>query len=467
MNEICIVSSCGKAASKCCGSCGLVRYCSVECQKEDWKKIHKKKECVSMKKLASVNLTEGEIYDVANKIKCISDRHMGIGEAKWSIDMNKECLDFVRDRLGRLNRGDSRSLTRDGVRLNHLIICRLLVDLGTVYFDMARSSETDSHCISYLSEARELLVQSKDAGMNDSEMWELLLSCGVRIYQLYTERGQWEKAKHHCVEWVATARQCNVTDQVDYLITALGMLCDCVRAEFNFPVARALAEESYTIASKHYSPAHRKVVRAARSLIDCHTDMKDYSTADTYCRMNYSNYLDPMNAGEYGVGDGMNVMYQLVKIWLFKEPDDDEIIEKALADEAIDLMRKVYAFSLRSKEIISKSGYLSALCRVLLKGNELTEETEGLLHQLVTICIAENNLYGSDIHYSFVYLHTFYFKKHKSFPMGKKNTLVLENIELCHKRLLELKSCNDGSVGYVKMSQLIKPYFKGNAELHI
>ena len=464
MEGICIVSSCGKAASKCCGSCGLVRYCSVECQKEDWKKIHKKMECVSMKRLALVSLTAEEIRDVADRISCISRRHLVIGETKSSIDMYKECLDFVRDRLGQLYRDEFPSLTGYGGRLNHLIICRLLVDLGTVYFDMARSSETDSHCISYLSEARELLVQSKDAGMNDSEMWELLLSCGVRIYQLYTERGQWEKAKHHCVEWVATARQCNVSDQVQYLMTALGMLSFCVRYESKFEEALALAEESYMIASKHYSPAHRTVMEASGPLIDCLMAMKNYSTADSYCRMNYANIIDPMNAGEYSVKDGIDVMFQLALIWLEKGPDDDEIVEKALADEAIELSRKALAYySVRRSTIIP----LYTLCRVLLKGNELTEETEGLLHQLVTMRIAENYLDCKDIHESFLHLTFFYLKINESFRMGKKTTLVQKNIELCDKKLLELKSCSDGSIGYTKGSQKIKPYFKGNAELYI
>ena len=65
----------------------MVRYCSVECQKEDWKRGHKTKECVNMSKLASANLTEEEISDVADKISSICDRHMGIGETKSSIDL--------------------------------------------------------------------------------------------------------------------------------------------------------------------------------------------------------------------------------------------------------------------------------------------------------------------------------------------------------------------------------------------
>ena len=61
------------------------------------------------------------------------------------MDMNMECLDFVRIRRGRLDFDDSRSSTGDGVWLNHFVICPLLVSLGTAYYDFAGSSVTDSH----------------------------------------------------------------------------------------------------------------------------------------------------------------------------------------------------------------------------------------------------------------------------------------------------------------------------------
>ena len=147
MEGKCIVSCCGKAASKCCGSCGLVRYCSVECQKDDWKKHHKKEECVNMKILRTVPLTEKEIFNVTDKISSMCRRLKTIGEDGRIIDLLREFIDFARDRLSRLDSEDSRSLIRDGVRLNHLIICRLLVKLGIIYFDMQTSFENDSHVI--------------------------------------------------------------------------------------------------------------------------------------------------------------------------------------------------------------------------------------------------------------------------------------------------------------------------------
>ena len=51
--------------------------------------------------------------------------------------------------------------------------------------------------------------------------------------------------------------------------------------------------------------------------------------------------------------------------------------------------------------------------------------------------------------------------------MGEKTTLLQENLEVCGKKLLEYESCYDGSVGYVLMSQSIKPYFEKNHELNI
>ena len=171
MEGKCIVSSCGKAASKCCGSCGVIRYCSVECQKEDWKKHHKKEECVNMKEMSDMTLTEKEISNVANKILSMCDRLKIIGEDGRIIGLLREFIDFARDRLGRFDDKGSRSLIGD------LTICRLLVQLGDVYFEMQRSFENDSHVISYMSEARELLMQRRDAGPNQIACAQMLMRC--------------------------------------------------------------------------------------------------------------------------------------------------------------------------------------------------------------------------------------------------------------------------------------------------
>ena len=467
MEGKCIVSSCGKAALKCCGSCGLVRYCSIECQKEDWKKHHKKLECVNMKKLSSVLLTEEEIDAVADKIIKISDRLLANGEHVRNIDLLKECICFIKDRFGSLDCKDFHSMIGDGVELNYIAMSLLLFRLGHTYYSMPSSSETDNHAISYLSEARELLVQKKDAGKGDMVTWELLFCCEKYLCPLYRQIGQLEKSKYHCVEFVASARQYEGPNKADYMMAALTFLSTSLQLESEFPKALAVAEEAYLIASKHYSPAHKMVLEASREMIWCLIKMKDFSTADTYCRMNYANVFAPINAGEYGAVDRVFTMRQLVNIWLKKEPDENEIVEKALADEAIDLSRKAYVLEKESYHRRINLASLDILCQVLLKANQLTEETEGLLHQVVRNCTAIVYFSGHHSLRSVGNLCAFYSKLQKSLPIGQESTLVQENIELCEKKLLELKSCCNDGIGYINGSLKIKPYFKNNAELCI
>ena len=268
MEGKCIVSTCGKAASKCCGSCGFVRYCSVECQRVDWKEVHKIVECVNMKKLALANLTEEEIKEVVDKIMIMSNRIAAIGEVERSIDVMKECIAFVRDRLGQLNRNDSHGLIGDCVRPNNLILCSLLNRLGHDYQIMLTSSESDHHAIFYLSESREMLVQMRDGGVNDMEMWQLLIYGEAGLYHLHVKINQFEKAKYYAVESVATARQYKGPDQIDNLLTALSVLSAYLTLKREYPEALSLAEEEYMIASKHYSPAHKIVLRASRQMIE-------------------------------------------------------------------------------------------------------------------------------------------------------------------------------------------------------
>ena len=467
MEGKCIVSSCGKAASKFCGSCGWVRYCSAECQKEDWKKRHKKLECVNLKKMYSENLTEELVIEVTDRISLISDRLSAIGEDVRSTDVLKECIDFARDRLGQLNRNNSSSLIGDCAKLNSITICRLLIKLGQLYFNMRSSSESDSLGKSYTLEARELLVQRRDAGMDDMETLTLFWGCDASLSHFHRRRSEIEKAEYHSAQCLATARQYNGPNKTDLMIGALELLSICLKSQGKYPEALSAAQETYTIASKHYSLASDIVLRASLEMINCLIQMEDYSTADTYSRMNYENFLDPRNAGDYNAMSGLTLMNLIAVIWLRKEPDDDEIVEKALADEAIDLSRRAYA---SCKKIAARRFlfvYLDTLCEVLVKANQLTEETEGYFYELIEYCSTEYRSNNDNKDKPLRYLTIFYLKLDDSLPIGQKSKLVKENIELCQKFILEFGSSDDVSADYTKLSQIIKPYFKNNAELCI
>ena len=463
MEAKCIVSSCGKAASKCCGSCVVIRYCSSECQKDDWKLHHKKEECVNMRKLSTVSLTGKEISDVAYKVSNMAYRLSVTGETKKSIDLLKEGIEFVRVRRGRLDRNDPFLLAGD-----NLMLCRLLVDLGNIYLNMPTSSEIATLAISYLSDAHQMLVQMRDSkGFDNTVLWQLLWKSDSYLFQLYSQRGQLDKAKYHSLDCIASAKHFEGTDAIDYLSTALSMYSGSLYSESNFTEALAIGEEAYTIASKHYSPSHKKVLKASRQMINCLIAMREYDSADAFCRMNYANLIDPMNAGEYDVEDGPDIMSQLAKIWLIKEPDEDEILAKAHAEEAVDLARQVYENSKRSRRTHNSIKCLNLLCQVLLKAYVLTEETEGHLHKLVSVHVAEYTSNSSNLCSALMELGKFYLRLDSTFPMEKKSSLVLINLGLCHKRLLELEACTEGSDSYMRGAVKIKPYYKINSELCI
>ena len=465
MKGKCIVSGCGNFASKYCGSCGWVRYCGVECQKGDWKQRHKKRECVNMKKLSSLSLSEGQIEDVSDKVSRISGRLSSVGETESNIDLLNECIAFARDRLSRLLLKDSPRLKIDILKLDSLIICRLLINLGDIYYNMTPSADIDNHAVSYTSEARELLMQRKNAGIYDMAMQQLIMRCDFALHNLYSRGNQLEKIKYHSAECVATARQYTGPGHVPHLITALSLLSTCLLTESNLPEALALGEEAYTVASKHYSPAHKTVLKASRKLIDCLIVMKDYSTADAYCRMNYANLNDPNNAEEYDPEDGVNVMSQLAKIWLLQEPDKDEIVAKALADEAIELSRKAYAASAESRTKGTEFNCLNTLCLMLLKTSSLTEETEGLMHQLVTACITETRPYYETMHDALLFFLSFYAKMNEAFPTGEKSSILKENVKSCQQLFVELDSCVNDTIGLKNCLDKMKPYFDSNVEL--
>ena len=112
-----------------------------------------------------------------------------------------------------------------------------------------------------------MLFRSKDTGMDDMIMWELLFDCDDSLCTLYSRMGQFEKARYHAVQLIANARDYQGPDEADRLIAALSFLSRVSFVESKLPESLAVAEEAYLIASKHYSPAHKTVLKASSHII--------------------------------------------------------------------------------------------------------------------------------------------------------------------------------------------------------
>ena len=465
MEGKCIVSNCGNAASKCCGLCGWIRYCSVGCQRADWKQCHKRDECVSLKLLATESLSEDEIEVVADKMSHMSTRLSAAGDPVRGVDLLKSCIEFARLRFGQLNRKDSPRLTGESAKLNKLTICNLLIDLSIVYDDLTTSFGNQNHGISIALEAHQLLLERKDAGLDD--MWSLLSKSEQCLAISYSFLNDIENSKYYAEQCVANARQYKGENEFNVLHTALNQGCLNYMHQSNFPSALALAEEKYVLVSSKYSPAHRIVLKASILLIECLLRMEDYSTAETYCMMNYENLNDTKHGEEYDDDVSSEIMLQMGKIWLEKEENEDKKVAKILAEEAIDLTRKACNTLCMKNSLKNSYDHLSTFCQVLLKGNKLTEETENILYQIVKLSLQAQEITIMFLERSLTLVAKFYTMLYDSFQGGKKKIpgLFRENIDLCEKKLLEFE-CPD-SRECIRGPQILKPYFKNNALLII
>lgn len=455
MEGKCIVKSCSGAASKCCGSCGWARYCSIKCQKEDWKAGHKMKQCINIKTLILVPLSEKEIDLVATKMTTSFFRLEAAGELSRGVTLLKECLEFTRNRLDQLHNNDSHSSNKNGKQHINMTTIKLLLQLSFVHRDMSPSSESEDYALSYSLEAREMMVRRKDSGIND--IWTLLSSCDQHIYFIYNRKGDPEKAKYHILECVASARRITDPDQAEALCPALTMYSMLLQREGKVREALATAEEAYIFASKTHNPAHKLVLKTSYQVIECLIKLKDYSTADGYCRMMYENVNSSTISEEYHIEDTADVMFLLVRIWLAKKPDEDEIAEKALTEEAVELSRKAYAHLLKVRNVKMIPSLLETHCHVLVRGNQLDEETERLVHQLVVHSIQLNKSLDS-----ILCLGKYYYMLLNTFPVGEKDPLVQANFDLCNKKFKELDRFPEGYFNWVKGTEEIKPYFKNN-----
>ena len=466
MQDICIKSNCGNAASKSCGSCGGVRYCSSECQKNDWKEVHKN-ECVDVKKLFAMDLTEIEIKKAVYKMLKVVERLESLGQETRAIDSCEKCVVFAQHHLGDNIPGKQYFILRNGTKVDSELMCVIYQYLVRLYERILRPGlDVANRMFPFVSEARRLLVDRRDAGININN--ESLYVCDRQLSRICSEQGELDKSVNHYELGLVAARQCKGPDHMRIVFDASINLSRAYGEDGRLPEALSLAEEAYTIASGMYSPVHRLVQEAAVHMIDCLFYMKDYSRAETYCRINYENLMDPIHKNEYNEDDIACGMYRLAHFWLMKEPDDDEIVETTLAEEAEDLIRKLYNL-LRTIDNITFPK-LYSLCvqdyaLILLKRNRLTEETEGILQQYVIHFhkdkIIDYVLYCQSIHN----LGMFYKRLSDSLPIGEEKILVREKAELCR-----MKSCADRSIKHIAENftrQKITPYFSNNEEIYI
>ena len=221
MSDVCINGNCGRPASKSCGSCGCVWYCSSNCQKDDWKKIHRRRECFDTRKLLSpAHLNAIEIKETIAKMVSIASRLEELQLPTRSIEVCKKNLAFARHYLIDDAEGLSYGLTRNGEKVDNIEICEdVLLLIVKTYDHLPLSSGKIDHALPYALEMRQLLLERRDVAQIYN--WDLLSYCEGYLSISYNQNDECEKAEYHSEQALIAARKYEGLDRFKVLYLAL------------------------------------------------------------------------------------------------------------------------------------------------------------------------------------------------------------------------------------------------------
>ena len=469
-HKICVSGTCTNVASKRCGSCGFVPYCSSTCQKVDWKANHKK-DCVNLKKISSELLTTIEIEEALGKMMSLIVHLRDRGQLESAIDASKSCLTFAKHQCGKRLHGTIFYMTQNGTTIDVIHICRIIVTMAGMLLHLKTISlELEDQLFEDLLYARQMLLDRESAGKEDNECF--LCNCESLLSVMYSRQGQHAKTIYHNSQYLACARRYKGADSFDVLRLALTSSSTVNMHSKNYPQALLYAEEAYTFTSASYSPDHESVLHAAFAVIDCLILTEDYSRADSYCRVLFQNVTDRSQKYTHQTDLIAKAMRQLASIWMIKKPDKNEKRSIADADEAESFMRKAYDIMSRTRHPDAEE-YKLQIAVVLMKRKIYTAETECIILDYYTHCRNEIDLEYPDYTDMIVAL-----EKLGEFYTVISKTLPQYSDEQIHNKgqgqLLEILC--DWRKGAMKTQQIkfenmgfplkeIKPFFSSNSSI--
>ena len=139
MAHSCCMVGCGSFGTKSCGACGVASYCSVECQKGDWK-VHKHS-CIDMKKLPTTFLSVSEINKNIMKIFAQVDRLQSQGKVKETITLLQKYLAFIEHQYGVQVEGTSYWRRSNGDVVDNVILIDIRMRIAALLDKVNADSE--------------------------------------------------------------------------------------------------------------------------------------------------------------------------------------------------------------------------------------------------------------------------------------------------------------------------------------
>ena len=385
---LCSRRDCKQSGSKFCSACRSACYCSVTCQKRDWK--HHKTSCV--KKLPANFL---HIDEVSKAIKKSFDRAIALkaeGEESEAIEVLETVLAFAQYQFGPRLPGKSHRIRNNGDHIDNwrvvtMPLCLMLMQLTSLYIDQ-RTSVSFDRALFHAVEAREL-IEHRRASMELGELDYLLnlfFQTESNLAEIHMEKLRFDDAEYHCEQSLAFARQSRGPDRTTCIFEALKKYGSLRRLQHRLPEAMAVCEEAYIVVSRVHGPVHPLVQDAAAELIECLILAGEYSQAEAYSRITYESLIDPCNGIDLeseGVARGMQQLAHLC-ISMAREGHEaaqDLIIEaEQLIRKACNIMENLHGPTSPNLAIC-----LETFGQVLVGRGLFTEETRLLFERVLAI----------------------------------------------------------------------------------
>lgn len=411
----CARSGCRGIGGFKCTACHREQYCSVECQREDWK-MHKCV-CSALKKLQSQLQPNLEVF------KVIEDTCKEIPVKKQlALRVLRHLITYSKQQFGDRVPGKGFRERVNGESINDFTFEIIL--LIAIYGKMVKVHEDDESqsvlaCCNMLYPIQvEMfdLLKPWSAWLNSTPRSELIdrghindllliLSENERnMSVVLMHRNQYNLADSHCQRALTYARQYEdgAGEKGDQLCRVLKSFHELRYAQGNAADALPFIEEMYNSVAVIYNPAHPKVLEAASDLINGLIAKGDLVRAELFSQMTLASLKDPKNGLNQqseevakGYYDVANVINQL--------KGGDLVKGEMHIRESLRIRTRLYDVN---HQYVGITGGL--LARILQAQGKFTDEVKDLFERSIAINIKHFGPDGSNTAVSFSNLGRYY-----------------------------------------------------------
>jgi MYND finger len=338
MSTLCKRPNCSGRGTSHCSACLNEWYCSVECQRADWKE-HKK---TCSKKVASlrVHKTGETLLKSENKIK-----HF------FNDELNVDSRPVPQERKGIKNfeemlRNDERRFRDEPLNecFNDWSVFFWRDKLTAVYITHGTIASSDT-ALGYANESRSQLEMRRSIFEDRSNSDDLhlfhyyIFRANTHISNIFKNTMRNEEALYHTQEAQAAAKHCpdDYNGESDFWRCRIKTIKNTSDILTNDSGPVKYAEELYLLESGLHGPEHPKVLKQAAYLVDNYQRYERLIDAERFARINYECLIDPSNHAD--TETSITGRIQVASVW-YRTPPGQRIGGKEAAEEAETLARE-------------------------------------------------------------------------------------------------------------------------------